>query len=157
MSVEPTNAFKNRLAEHIRTVAGDPRARVLVGARRRPEAVLMSPAADVPASIRKILLAGSVISEAAAACRGGRFSGVGDDAGAIVGWLWAADPDEAAAWLAAVVAQITARAATVTPEAVLESLPDVLPADMPRAQVSRLLAAAKRRLPAGTLCKEGGR
>ena len=144
MTVEPTNAFKARLAEHIRTVIADPRARVLVGARRRPQAVLMSVAADVPPSIRRILLAGSAAAEAGASCPDGAFAGVSPAAGAVLAWLWEHDHDEALTYLAELIKAVEARSDAQATQAVVESLPDALPADMPRTEVNRLIDHATR-------------
>ncbi|UQX13574.1 hypothetical protein [Candidatus Mycobacterium methanotrophicum] len=142
MSVEPTNAFSARLAEHIRTVVADPRARVVVGARRRPQAVLMSLASDVPPSIRRILLAGSAAAEAAAACRAdGSFAGVSAAAGAVLAWLWDHSPNEALIYLDELIGGIAARAGA-SAEAVAASLAEALPEDMPRAEANRLIEAA---------------
>lgn len=146
--VHLTSKFKTQLAEHIRTVVADPRARVWVGARRRPEAVLMSVAADVPASIRRILLRAWVMAEAENACPNGRFIGVDDTGGTILGWLWDHDHAEAMTYLGRLVDQILARVDNITPAAILNSLPEALPADMPRAELNRLIEHAKRHIAA---------
>jgi hypothetical protein len=144
VTVEPTNAFKAQLAEHIRTAVADPRARILVGARRRPQAVLMSVAADVPPSIRRILLAGSAAAEAAAACPDGGFAGVSPAAGAVLSWLWEHNHDEARTYLTELIAAVKAHAGASAAQAVARSLADALPADMPRAEVNHLIEDANR-------------
>ncbi|OHV03713.1 hypothetical protein BKN37_13655 [Mycobacterium talmoniae] len=141
--MQPTNAFAKRLAEHIRTVTADPRARVLVGARRRPQAVLMSPAADVPPAIRRILLADSAAAQAARACSDdGEVGGIAAEAGAVVAWLWRHDHAEALAYLDALIAAIDVRTTSPAAPMVLGALLDALPADMPAAEMQALLAAA---------------
>lgn len=144
MAVEQTNAFKAQLAAHIRTVVADPRARVFVGAYGRPEAVLMSVAADVPAYIRRILLDGAAITGAEEACRGGHFMGLGDDAGTILAWLWEQDHGEALAYLADLVRHIQARVSTAPLSTILDSIPTVLPPNMSRAEIERLTDHAKQ-------------
>lgn len=136
--------FKAQLSEHLRTVAADPRARVKVGAWRRPEAVLISVAADVPPSIRRILLLGSAAAEAAKACVGGRFTGLGQDVGTIMAWLWPHNDTEAADYFAALISAIQQHVPSVAGEAVVRSLSTAIPHDMPDAEFAALLKKVKQ-------------
>lgn len=136
--------FKAQLSEHLRTVAADPRARVKVGAWRRPEAVLISVAADVPPSIRRILLCGSAHDEAAKACVGGNFNGLGHDAGTIMAWLWPHNDTEAADYLVALISAIQQHVPRTAAEDIVRSLPAAVPPDMPDAELTALLKKVRK-------------
>lgn len=144
-AIHPTNAFKAHIAEHIRAVVADPRARVRVGARRIPQAVLMSVAADVPASIRRILLRGSALASAQQACRSGRFASLDRDAGTVFAWLWQHDEHEAMQYLAEIAWAVAEIDEHATADEIIAAVA-VAAADMPRAEIDRIAARSRENL-----------
>ncbi|WP_131705488.1 hypothetical protein [Mycolicibacterium obuense] len=90
--VIPTNAFKAQLAAHIREVRQTPGRRVYVGARRVPEAVLMSVGSDVPSQLRAQMIGGLIRAEARTFADECNASGtiethIGDPLGSLFAWL----------------------------------------------------------------------
>ncbi|AQA06928.1 hypothetical protein ACORG1_34020 (plasmid) [Mycobacterium sp. TJFP1] len=90
--VIPTNAFKAQLAAHIRDVRQTPGRRVYVGARRVPEAVLMSVGSDVPSQLRAQMIGGLIRAEGRTFADECNASGtiethIGDPLGSLFAWL----------------------------------------------------------------------
>lgn len=109
--VHPISTFRANLPAFVKHVAEVPGARVYVGAHRKPEAVLMSPSADVPNDVREALLNGFFAQEADTAinlfgARRGNFLHIGDSFGKVFAWLWRDFPDEAMEHLAGYLAQL---------------------------------------------------
>ncbi|WP_159080852.1 hypothetical protein [Nocardia suismassiliense] len=104
LEVHPVSIFRTRLPEFVRAVAANAALRIYVGAYRKPDAVLMSSAAEMPRHIRDALLSTFVVREADRAitdfgARRGHFAHIGDPFGKILAWLWRTNPDEAMQYL----------------------------------------------------------
>ncbi|WP_157574602.1 type II toxin-antitoxin system Phd/YefM family antitoxin [Nocardia jejuensis] len=109
--VHPISTFRANLTTFVKRVAEIPGSRIYVGAHRKPEAVLMSPATDVPAAIRHAMLTGFFSQEADTAihlfgARRGDFLHIGDSFGFVFAWLWRTAPSEAMEHLAGYLAQL---------------------------------------------------
>lgn len=103
--------FRATLTEQIRRVAKDTAARVYVGSRRVPEAVLMSPKNDVPQRIRMMMLDGYISTTADFLVNSEPrlgFAVLPDGAGDVFAWLWESDPDQTPYSVAALLRAIRA-------------------------------------------------
>ncbi|MFC7535724.1 hypothetical protein, partial [Actinoplanes sp. GCM10030250] len=126
--VLPSSEFRRMAPQLVKDVAATPTRRVYVGAHRRPEAVLMSVAADVPDGIREYLLTTFFAQQAdiALPAGDGDFLHVGDGFGHVFAWLWRVNPREAmdhlAGYLVALRKHPDAPATPIGLEDVLEAM-----------------------------------
>ncbi|MDV7193289.1 hypothetical protein [Mycolicibacterium fortuitum] len=155
--VVPVGEFRTQLTAFLARVSADRRARVRVGARRRAEAVLMHPGADVPPRIQQRLVTGFVARTADLLVRDAEpehlgIVAVSDAGGEIFAWLWRTNPDDAVLRMAELMAEIHIHHPTPRPditfEAVLAAFERAMPYDFTHEEYSAFSAECRARVPA---------
>ncbi|WP_040793199.1 hypothetical protein [Nocardia paucivorans] len=126
LKVLSVTELRERLPQAIKEVSEPGRRRVYVGPHRRPEAVLMGLAADMPDDIREMVLAGFFARQADTAIRAGarrgEFSHVGDEFGKVFAWLWRVDRHEALDHLAGYLVALRRHPDSPTPPVRLDDV-----------------------------------
>ena len=146
--------FRAQLAGYLRLVRSERRERVYVGAHRQAEAVLMSPAADVPPRVRSRLLSAFAARAADHIIHDTARLGVtvvDDAAGDVFAWLWKNDPDQAMLRMADLMAQIHVHDRNANPnitfDDVLRAFQRAMPIDFPTSQYQDFVAECRARVP----------
>jgi hypothetical protein len=146
--------FRNGLAKYLALVASDRRVRVFVGSRRKPDAVVMSPSADVPPQIQERLLsaftaraAQHILSDS----DGTIGAVVGMTAGDVFAWLWRTNPDQAVYCIADMMADIHVHQPGANPSLgfadVLDGLERAMPPDFTASEFALFRAECVARVP----------
>jgi hypothetical protein len=146
--------FRAQLPSYLQLVASDRRARVYVGARRKAEAVVMSPDADVPPRIRQRLLSGFVARAADHVLRDSndKVGAVVDDAaGDVFAWLWRTDPDQATLRMGDLMAEIHVHQPHANPDIsfddVLAAFRAAFPHDVTDSEYTEFVNACRAQVP----------
>jgi hypothetical protein len=142
------------LARYLQLVASDRRQRVYVGARRVPEALVISPADDIPPRIRRRLLSAFVARAADHIIQDSARMGlvvVDDAAGEIFSWLWLSDPDQAVLRMSELMAEIHVHNRDANPcisfHDVLVAFEPAMPHDFPASEYSKFVTECRARVP----------
>jgi hypothetical protein len=150
----PVAEFRARLANYLQLVASDRRARVYVGARRKAEAVMMAPDADVPPGIRQRLLSAFVARAADHVLRDSddTVGAVVDTAaGDVFAWLWRTDPDQAMLRMADLMAEIHVHQPHCNPDIsfddVLAAFRVAMPHDVTDNEYAQFVDECRARVP----------
>ncbi|MCB9441199.1 MAG: hypothetical protein H6523_13235 [Mycolicibacterium sp.] len=147
--------FRANLAGYLQSVSADPRARVYVGARRKPEAVVMALAADVPPHIRQRLLSAFMARAGTHVLQDSKDSGgavVDTAAGDVFAWLWRTDPDRVPLQMGELMAQIHHHQPeadpTITFDDVLAAFRVAMPPDFTDGEFAEFAAACRKHVHA---------